>query len=149
MHMKHLFALSLLFLLSIFCAKAEEITLFNSKGYAIAYIDTDDEDLPIYMWNGKPVAYLSPNEDNSFDIYGFNGKHLGWYEDGIVYNHGGRIIGFKDRAVSRFTRIEPAFKPFKRCKPFPNIQQISPIKPIFQNSFSAESLSLFLMRGAK
>jgi hypothetical protein len=38
-------------------ALAEEISLFNAQGAASAYIDTDD-DLTIYLWSGKPVAYL-------------------------------------------------------------------------------------------
>jgi hypothetical protein len=87
-------------LLTIFFAglsmttKAEEITLFNSEGEAIAYIDAEDEDLTIYMWNGTPVAYLDPNGD-TFNIYGFNGEHLGWFEDGIVRAHVGYAVGFR------------------------------------------------------
>ena len=55
-----------------FSAMAKEITLFNSDGEAIAYIDAEDEDLTIYMWEGTPVAYLDPDGDD-FNIYGFNG----------------------------------------------------------------------------
>ncbi len=51
--------------------QAREITLFDSKGEAIAYIDTSDE-LTIYLWDGDPVAYLYDDH-----VYGFNGKHLG------------------------------------------------------------------------
>lgn len=36
----------------------DEISLFNSDGEATAYIDTEDDDLTIYLWGGKPVAYL-------------------------------------------------------------------------------------------
>ena len=43
---------------------------FDSKGTAVAYFD-DDETL--YLWSGKPVAYM--DEDS---LFGFNGKHLGW-----------------------------------------------------------------------
>jgi len=52
---------------------AEEISLYDYKGDAVAYIDTDN-DMTIYLWEGKPVAYLKANKS----IYGFNGKHLGW-----------------------------------------------------------------------
>jgi hypothetical protein len=51
-------------------SNAEEMTLFNSDGEAIAYIDADDDDLTIYLWNGTPVAYLDPSGD-AFNIYGF------------------------------------------------------------------------------
>ncbi len=35
--------------------------------------------LTIYLWGGKPVAYLSAESDDGFHVYGFNGKHLGWF----------------------------------------------------------------------
>ena len=50
-----------------------EISLFNSNGEAVAYIAVDD-DLTIYLWSGDPVAYIDDE-----DVYGFNGKHLGWF----------------------------------------------------------------------
>jgi hypothetical protein len=37
--------------------QAAEVSLFDASGKAVAYIDTDDE-LTIYLWSGKPVAYL-------------------------------------------------------------------------------------------
>lgn len=45
---------------------------------AVAYIDADDE-LTIYLWGGKPVAYLERDTGNEFHVYGFSGKHLGWF----------------------------------------------------------------------
>ena len=84
---------SIFLLLSSTITLAEEITLFNSDGKAIAYIDADDDDMCIYLWNGTPVAYLEP-EDEAFDIYGFNGEHLGWFEGGIVRDHEGYVMGF-------------------------------------------------------
>lgn len=75
----------------------EEISLFNSKGKPTAYIDTEDG-LTIYMWSGKPVAYLTKNGEN-LDVYGFNGNHLGWYESGIIYDHKGNVVGFIKGAV--------------------------------------------------
>ena len=90
---------------------ANEISLYNLKGEAVAYIDTEDE-LNIYLWAGKPVVYLDGDS-----IYGFNGKHLGWFEDGIVRDHKGYAVGFIEGAVNIFTRLE-RFKGFKRFTPF-------------------------------
>jgi 4-fold beta flower protein len=36
---------------------AAKVSLFDASGEAVAYIDTDDE-LTIYLWSGKPVAYI-------------------------------------------------------------------------------------------
>jgi hypothetical protein len=74
-----IFSLRLLvgFLLVGFAAYAasdEEISLFDFKGRATAYIA---KDMTIYLWDGKPVAYLHGDEPKeSLNIYGFNGKHI-------------------------------------------------------------------------
>lgn len=44
-----IFTTAIVLLFGTQIALAEEITLFNSDGDAIAYIDTEDEDLTIYM----------------------------------------------------------------------------------------------------
>ncbi len=124
--------------------KADEITLFDADGDPIGYIDTDD-DLTIYMWNGTPVAYLEPNGDN-FNIYGFNGTHLGWFENGIVRDHDGYAVGFKEGATSIYTKYEP-YKAYKKYKPYKAYKQYAPYKPYYKTQFSNEPLSLFLMKG--
>ena len=63
--------------------------LYNRAGEAVAYIATDFH-RTIYLWEGLPVAYL-------FDeghLYGFNGRHLGWFKDEVIYNHDGARVGF-------------------------------------------------------
>jgi len=124
---------------------AEEITLFNSEGDPIAYIDGGDEDLTIYMWNGIPVAYLDL-DGNAYHIYGFNGKHLGWYENGIISDHEGYAVGFIEGATTIFTKFEP-FKSIKQYKPYKAFQEFAPFKPFYNARFSNEPLSLFLMKG--
>ena len=134
-----------LLLLNLFTVYGqEEISLFNSKGKPIAYIDTEDE-LTIFMWNGKPVAYLSKKGDD-FNIYGFNGNHLGWYVDGIIYDHEGEVVGFIEGAVSMYTEHEP-YKSYKEYKPYKAYKEYAPYKPYLSNSFSSTPLSLFLLGG--
>ena len=124
---------------------AQEITLYDNEGKAVAYIDANDDDIPIYLWNGTPVAYLEP-ASRGFHIYGFNGKHLGWYEDGVVRDHSGHMVGFKKGAVNIYTSYEP-YKSYKQYKPYKSYQQYAPYKPYFTNILSTETLSLFLRRG--
>lgn len=124
---------------------AEEITLFNSEGEAIAYIDAEDDDLTIYMWNGTPVAYLDP-DGWGFHIYGFNGKHLGWFEDGIIRNHEGYAVGFIEGATSVYTKYEP-YKSYRKYKPYKSYKEYAPYKPYYKSQFSNEPLSLFLLKG--
>jgi sugar/nucleoside kinase (ribokinase family) len=49
-----------------------EITIFNRKGRAVAYIADDGED-SIYTWDGHAVAYVDDEV-----VHGWNGRHLGW-----------------------------------------------------------------------
>ena len=61
---------------------AQQTSLFNLDGDAIAYINME-EDLTIYLWGGEPMAYLDSDHDEGFHVYGFNGNHLGWFIDAL------------------------------------------------------------------
>lgn len=119
-----------------------EITLFNSQGNPTAYI-ANDEALTIYLWSGEPVAYL----DNE-DIYGFNGKHLGWFEQGIIWDHDGNKVGYINKTLPVFAKFEP-LKSFKEFKPFKSFQEFSPFKPFKSLNISTIELSTFLGAGVK
>ena len=61
-----------------------------------------------YLWNGRPVAYLDPDPLNTgFNVYGFDGTHLGWYDGGVWDHEGGGSCAIKERTLS----AEP--EPFK------------------------------------
>lgn len=83
---------------------AEEISLYDKEGNAIAYIDTND-DMTIYMWDGKPVAYLVKKNNSTnvktdlYTIYGFNGKNLGWLNEGVLRDKKGCVAGFIKGAI--------------------------------------------------
>jgi hypothetical protein len=119
---------------------AKEISLYDSDGEAVAYIDTSD-DFTIYLWKGKPVAYL----DNS-SVYGFNGKHLGWFEDGIIWDRKGYGVGFVEGAVSKLTKLEK-LKGLQQLTPLKSLQQLEPLEPLHRNSFSPIPLEIFLSMG--
>ena len=126
---------------------AEEITLYNPQGIPIAYIDTDDEDIAIYMWDGNAVAYLHPDDMYDYHhIYGYNGKHLGWYEEGMVLDHNGYIVGFVEGVMNIYLQFEP-FKLYKKIKPFKTFREFIPYKPVPQIYYSDEKLTDFLMKG--
>ena len=78
-----------LFLFMIPLAHAEEIALYNASDESTAYIDASQSGLPIFMYDGTPVAYLKTPSGNYYHIYGFNRKHIGWLEDGRILDHKG------------------------------------------------------------
>lgn len=123
-------------------AAQEEVSLYDSKGNAVAYIADDST---IYLWDGDPVAYLSKSKDD-VNIYGFNGKHLGWLEDGIIIDHKGYGVGFVKGAVEMITAIEP-IKGIKSIKPIKSIKEIAPIKSISLDKWSRTPLKVFLGLG--
>lgn len=144
--MKSLLLLAFFAILPVHAAD-EEKTLFDFEGEAVAYIALDDE-LNIFLWKGEPVAYLESDSSDDIHVYGFNGKHLGWFEKGIVWNHNGYAVGFVEGAVSKTTKIEP-IKGIRKITPIKRIARIPPAKPAFKNKFSDMPLKAFLSQGAK
>lgn len=119
------------------------LALFNSSGEATAYIA---EDLTVYLWSGKPVAYLSEAKAG-FHIYGFNGKHLGWFVDGVARDHQGKAVG----AVAEAFTIPLTFKSYKgyrQFKPLKAFKEIAPHKPMFTDKWSHQPFGIFLKQGA-
>jgi hypothetical protein len=125
----------------------DEVPLFNGKGGAAAYIAVGDE-MTVYLWNGKPVAYLEPDKGGGgFHVYGFNGKHLGWFVQGVIRNHeGDASCAVKERLQS--TESEP-YKSYKEYKPYKDYKEYAPYRPAFSESFGAVTCSVFLSEGAK
>jgi len=132
--------LTALFICNLTIVNAQEISLFNSEGKATAYV-ADDDDLTIYLWGGKPVAYLSGD-----NIYGFNGKHLGWCVKGIIRDHDGNVVGVTKNATTIYTENEP-YKGYKEYKPYKSYKEYAPYKPYWSNNWSSSSFRMFLLEG--
>lgn len=128
-------------------AKAEgELAIYDRTGTAVAYLAASDE-LTIYLWSGQPVAYLKESS-----IYGFNGKHLGWYERGFLHDGRGKVVGMTDDGVKGLKGFEPKAggpKGLKKLKPIKAIEAIEPIQPIFMYTWSDLDVKLFLSQGAR
>jgi hypothetical protein len=117
-----------------------EVTLFDGSGNPDAYLAPQEENT-FYLWSGQPVAYL-----DSDNIYGFNGKHLGWFEQGIVWDHSGSPVGFTRQTIQVYAKYEP-YKAYKQYRPYRAYQQYAPYKPYFKTSISATPLAAFLAAG--
>ena len=137
------FALVALFMRFAGTATAQETTLFNSRGRATAYIA---EDLTIYMWSGRPVAYLDRESGGGFHVYGFNGKHLGWFTRGIVRDHEGDGACAMKEAMG-MTDLEP-LKSLKELKPLKSLKELAPLRPLFSTRWSAIPCEFFMLQGA-
>ena len=143
MNIKRLFATLLVFFLLVpAISYAREISLYDDAGEAVAYIDTDDE-MNIFLWKGEPVAYLDGQS-----IYGFNGKHLGWFKKGIIWDHVGYAVGFIEGAVNILTKLE-RLKGLQKLTPLKSLQQLEPLEPMHKSQWARLPLKIFLTMGKK
>jgi hypothetical protein len=122
----------------------DDVALFDGRGKAIAYIALDDE-MTIYLWGGKPVAYLDRETAGGYNVYGFNGKHLGWFVGGVLRDHNGDAMCATEEQLQQ-TEYEP-FKAFKGFKPFKAFQEFAPFRPSFSSSWSDTPCKIALAEG--
>jgi hypothetical protein len=139
-------AIALVLVLPLPLYAQSDISLFDGRGQATAYVAVDDG-LTIFMWSGKPVAYLERDSAGGFHVYGFNGKHLGWFVSDIVRDHNGNAA-CATKARMRTTEFEP-FKSFKEFKPFKSFKEFAPFRPFFSRQWSETSCALWLGQGAQ
>ena len=118
-----------------------EITLFDKHGKPVAYI-ADDGENSIYLWSGHAVAYIDGE-----NVYGWNGKHLGWFVDGIIYNIRGRRVGSIREKCPFATYAEPA-KNAKYAKYAKYARYAAYAIPALSTGYSDEDFEEFLKQGA-
>ena len=127
----------------------DETTLFNADGSPEAYISFAQDSPTIYMWSGEPVAYLTSTLGGYFNIYGFNGKHLGWYLDGDVRSHEGNLVCGVHRVVRAVSVPKPEpLKSNKQSAPPKSPKEPAPMRPLFRRQWSSTHCGLFLSDGA-
>ena len=131
---------------TLHAAGDDEVSLFDADGRATAYVAIDDE-LTLYLWSGQPVVYLDRGSSGWFDVYGFNGRHLGWFVNGIVWDHDGKATCATEERLQT-TKFEP-FKSFKQFKPFKSFKEYAPFRPTLVQSWSRVPCRFWLEQGAK
>jgi hypothetical protein len=123
---------------------ADEVTLYNAAGQAAAYVA---DDATIYLWDGTPAAYLDLESDlDTVSIYGYNGKHLGWFEKGVIYDADGKVVGGVKEVFTTITELPPLKGP-KGLKPPKGLKELKPSKPVFTKQWSLTPLNALLLAG--
>src|SRR5260221_1435436 len=141
--MRSLVALMIAVGMAIGAWAADEDPLFDAQGKAKAYIA---EDLTIYLWAGKPVAYLDRDSaGDGFNIYGSNGKHIGWFVKGVARDHNGNAA-CAVKSTLRLTELEP-LKGLKELKPLKSLKELAPLRPLFTREWSETPCRIFLAEG--
>lgn len=125
-----------------------QVALYDKEKAAIVYIDYDDE-ATIYMWEGTPVAYLVSDHavTPADEVYGFSGKCLGWYHEGVLYGRDGYAVGARHGVLKgainmNVTQIERV-KGVKHVKPLKSVREVRPVQHVFLNNWSETALEDF------
>ena len=93
-----------------------KLCFYNQEGNLFGYCE---DETYIYTFDGKPVAYIDVE-----DVYAFKGTHLGYLEDGNVWDRNGNMLLFTDN--SKFG-VGP-LKPKKSLKPKKGLKSLMPLK---------------------
>ena len=117
-----------------------ETTLYDGHGHPIAYIADDDEH-SIYLWSGPAVAYIVDE-----NLFGWNGRHLGWFVDGVLYNLKGYRVGSVRNKCSHAV-YEGHAKYAKYIKHAKHARYAASARPTLKLSYSNEDLSGLLKQG--
>lgn len=113
------------------------MVFYDQHGRPVAY---SEDSLHIYLFTGEPVAYLDGNA-----VYGFNGKHFGWFENGWIRDLNGFCVFYTEDAAGG------PVKPIKCICPIKSVKQIQPIKCIqeIQRIRAVDSLGWSKLSGAQ
>lgn len=107
------------------------MTFYDSNGQPIAYAEGDGS---IYLFSGEPIAYLDGDS-----VWSYSGKHLGWFDKGLVRDPDGNTALFTDNASGGPIKPIKAIKPIKGIKgirPTKGIKEIKSIRPISRLGWS-------------
>ncbi len=120
---------------------AEESPLSNFRGEKIAYVAGDET---IYLWDGRPVAYLIADRDGSEDVFGFNGRHLGWFLEDMIWSHDGRpVCTAKENNAHALVPLKAA----KGAEPAKAAREAVPVRPVFVKAYEDTVCRAFLSQG--
>lgn len=75
-------------------------------------------------------------------IYSFNGRHLGFFENGQIWDHSGKVILFTPQATGGPIKPLRGLKPLKSLKalkPLKSLHCLKPLKPLKSLSWSNHS----------
>jgi len=92
-------------------------TFYDKTGRPVAYTE---DDVHIYLFNGRPVAYFHEQS-----IYSFQGDHLGWYKNGWIRDNSGRCVFFTEETAGG-----GPVKPVRYVKPVKHVKHVMTVKSV-------------------
>ncbi len=111
--------------------------LYDRYGSPVAYFLLSGE---IYAVDGRPLAYMV-----GFYIYAYNGRLLGFFNNGWIIDKQGYFVLFTKNAyggpVKPVCRVEPIVH-VRYIAPIKGVRQIPPVFPVLRLGWSNYSAGL-------
>ncbi len=98
------------------------VHFFDFRGNPAAYCD---DGVHIYYFSGTPAGYIEG--DSVFD---YEGRHLGWYENGWVVGDEGKSVYFTEAAQGGLPRPLKRMPPLKNMKFAVRMKKMRMMKPL-------------------
>ena len=114
-----------------------ETSLYDDQGNAITFV-TDGPDPIMYRFSGAALAFIAGDA-----VFAWNGLHLGWYTDGLLFNLKGARIGSIKETCPKATFMDPdKFKKHERTRRM-KARDAKP-KPALGTAYSEKTFEDFL-----
>lgn len=126
--------------------RAQEVVLYDAGATAAAYIVGDT--LTVHLWSGEPVAYLVQDPvGDSLSVYSPFGAHLGWFDEGFLWDHEGRIVAFMEGSLDVALRVPPRGEhPFAHLPLLKRPREAPPLRPLWRYTWSRTSVACYVGR---
>ena len=81
-------------------------------------------------------------------MFGFNGRHIGWFHQGMFFDQAGWLVAAPARAFVLPVRAAPV-RGLKQLKPLKGLKELVPLQPLFRNAWSDLPAYVWLTFGRK
>jgi hypothetical protein len=96
---------------------------YDRSGHPSVY---SEDGVHLFTFSGSAVGYIEKDS-----VYAYNGRHLGWIEDGWIRDHAGEGVFFTDDATGgpeKSVRSPVPLRKVKHVKPKKEVRQLRPVK---------------------
>lgn len=114
---------------------------FDRNGAATCYCPDGEH---LYLWNGKPVGYITDDK-----VYSFKGRLLGWFSNGWLMDRKNKPALFSPDASGGPTRPVRKVAPVKSVRsvrPIKSVRQLPHVRPVKSVSWSDYSSALYFQQ---
>jgi len=108
------------FLLGQVIKKMGEIVIYDSAGIPTFRILRNGR---IVDFNGLSIGFIFDTH-----VYDYNGNHRGFFEEGILRDHDGFVVGYSDSVTSP---VHPPF-PLRQLLPPRLSEELEPLRPFLE-----------------